>query len=646
MSPGLFGQVLHRYGPDGLALLAAVAGVLTVWQFADSRKVNLFAAESDLRNRVFDSETGQRSRLLATIAPTSNGIDLAFSLRATDGTRSVTRIEATLSTLKSYVLSLHPCRLCISGLPGSGKSVAITDLIIQLLEDSHLSPRPIPLRLSASGWDPRGDFDSWLCRQLRESYRVPRRNAYALVKARRILPVIDGIDEMAGVLAGRRDARLKAAFRVLNGTFVGRERLPVIITCRTDEYEHVRSDGVHLEDAVWLDIRPLTGHQVAAYGLRELTNQERAGGWRSVLSHLTLGDDDALARRLNTPWVVTLCITTARVGWDPDDLLYVQVWEELKSELLSYVVKAACIRMKVPQRVGRYETYCKRLALYLSRQQLGERHGRVCLAGSEIRIHTIWPMGGPRRVRVAHGALLAMPVALWLLTVWSVFGARPSDHAGSTLRLIVRIALTLAAGGWVIRAAQRPWPQPMPLGRGFRTRELRDRRLGMKVASLMEVGICVVVGCAVVSTAIWNGLVGWGAAVAVGLIGGAAVSLWSGLDRTMSGSSDLRAAIPREAAAAVAGSGMGWLVLHLGVGFTAERGILVGSALAVALVFVGGLNCWLRYTLALSWLHFCDPPFPWRLAEFLDWGCLAGLFRVSGVGFEFRHYDLQMWFGM
>jgi hypothetical protein len=34
---------------------------------------------------------------------------------------------------------------------------------------------------------------------------------------------------------------------------------------------------------------------------------------------------------------------------------------------------------------------------------------------------------------------------------------------------------------------------------------------------------------------------------------------------------------------------------------------------------------------------------PFRLSEFLDWACDAGMMRVSGAAYQFRHRELQQW---
>jgi hypothetical protein len=34
---------------------------------------------------------------------------------------------------------------------------------------------------------------------------------------------------------------------------------------------------------------------------------------------------------------------------------------------------------------------------------------------------------------------------------------------------------------------------------------------------------------------------------------------------------------------------------------------------------------------------------PWRLGAFLDWACAAGMMRLAGTAYQFRHRELQQW---
>jgi hypothetical protein len=54
----------------------------------------------------------------------------------------------------------------------------------------------------------------------------------------------------------------------------------------------------------------------------------------------------------------------------------------------------------------------------------------------------------------------------------------------------------------------------------------------------------------------------------------------------------------------------------------------------------GGASAWVRYYLSVLFTRLRGHG-PWRFAEFLDWAQRAGLLRVVGVAYQFRHRQLQ-----
>ncbi|MFE2970553.1 hypothetical protein ACFXKC_44440 [Streptomyces sp. NPDC059340] len=81
-------------------------------------------------------------------------------------------------------------------------------------------------------------------------------------------------------------------------------------------------------------------------------------------------------------------------------------------------------------------------------------------------------------------------------------------------------------------------------------------------------------------------------------------------------------------------------------GFSSGLAFKLASQLALALVFgmvVGPY--WLsgagrRY---LVFLLCIRGRLPWHLGTFLNWAYEAGLLRISGVAYQFRHRELQDW---
>lgn len=70
--------------------------------------------------------------------------------------------------------------------------------------------------------------------------------------------------------------------------------------------------------------------------------------------------------------------------------------------------------------------------------------------------------------------------------------------------------------------------------------------------------------------------------------------------------------------------------------------------LGVRLVLGGGLGgglggiAWLRYAIAVS-LAAHDKRIPLRFTRFLHWAYQAGLLRISGNAYQFRHIELRNW---
>ncbi|WP_148011540.1 hypothetical protein [Streptomyces sp. ME109] len=86
----------------------------------------------------------------------------------------------------------------------------------------------------------------------------------------------------------------------------------------------------------------------------------------------------------------------------------------------------------------------------------------------------------------------------------------------------------------------------------------------------------------------------------------------------------------------------GWLMDRLVWGFS--RGL--ASKLAFMLVFGMVIGLYWRSGAGRRYLVFLlciRGRLPWRLGTFLNWAYEAGLLRISGVAYQFRHRELQDW---
>ncbi|HEY1177000.1 MAG TPA: hypothetical protein VGF17_12655, partial [Phytomonospora sp.] len=184
-------------------------------------------------------------------------------------------------------------RLVVLGPPGAGKSVLCWRLALDLLDAGG----PVPVVLSARSWNPRArDLGGWVAAELAAHPVLAadgEPGAAALMRAGRILPILDGFDELS------RDLRADAVAR-LNEVYDG----GLVLTSRRGEY----TATAPLADAALIALDRLSVADIAAH-------LPAAKGWDRVLA------DEAVAAALARPLMVALAETVHAGGRDPAGLL-------------------------------------------------------------------------------------------------------------------------------------------------------------------------------------------------------------------------------------------------------------------------------------------------------------------------------------
>lgn len=207
-------------------------------------------------------------------------------------------------------------RLVVLGRAGSGKTVLAQRLALDLLEARATdSTDPVPVIFGLGAWNPATTtLSDWLAGQLVRDHPglAPAGPggptlAAALVEARRILPILDGFDEIA-------DGLHRAALKALNTT-----NLPLLLTSRRDEYAAAVAGTDVLTAAAGIELTDLTLTDVASY--LPLTTRRRISSgadtpaepaWDRVLRALRDPRSPAganLAEVLRTPLMVSLVRT-------------------------------------------------------------------------------------------------------------------------------------------------------------------------------------------------------------------------------------------------------------------------------------------------------------------------------------------------
>lgn len=605
------------------------------------RKIDARAA--DLAGAVLSQEIQQVSKLLGE---GGKRIDLVYTYVPEPANAAVgADSEGRLTDILRYYRKLRPNRLVITGDPGAGKTVLALQLVLADLDPWEGGQ--VPVRFSLAGWDTVLPLEDWLAEQIRVRFGIARRHAKALVAERRVLPVLDGLDELDAPGTPVEHRRASRALDHLNLYQGAGTSAPVILTCRTDQYKELAAAEKRLRDAARVEIRPLSPAQVVEYLKGRTTSPTR---WQPVLEAVA-DRGSVLAEALNSPWRLNLLTTVYepnplvagfRDPADPAELLTFATPDDIRDHLLSHYVSASLGRHSDGDRYSRQRTH-RWLADLASRLAVVESVG---MRGTDIALHELWPLAGFRRVRLVDVALTGL---LWLAALWSV-------HA--MLVLFPRpgvveppVELFGMAAVWKALRPSTPAPRILQLRR-LRLRPQRRQLRRALVVGLLAGPLAGLVGAAEVSYAFacpWDVAGAYG--LAGGLLVGGALGLAAALTAPVADGEPLDGgAQPTDPRQLVRDD----LVTGLLVAafFGAAMGLSLGPALGfvVACTFglAGGLMFaqywWVgagrRYLVALLCLR---GRLPWRLGAFLHWAAEMGLLRISGAGYQFRHRELQDW---
>ena len=199
-------------------------------------------------------------------------------------------------------------RLVVLGEPGAGKTVLMIRLVLDLLSDRKPGS-PIPVLCPVASWDPAYmGLNDWLAEMLPMDH--PSLNAEAppgarggnlaraLLDSGKIMPVLDGLDEIPD------DVRASAIARLDEGLSYGEQ---FVVTCRTREFEQATishlGKAVNLRGAATIELLPLNIDTAFEY-LLDSAPALQSARWTAVKENIRT--QPSLEEILESPLMVSL----------------------------------------------------------------------------------------------------------------------------------------------------------------------------------------------------------------------------------------------------------------------------------------------------------------------------------------------------
>ncbi|MEV8442090.1 hypothetical protein AB0425_32325 [Actinosynnema sp. NPDC051121] len=377
----------------------------------------------------------------------------------TDGGRGSESSEK----IAAYYRSLDRGRLVLLGNPGGGKTVIAAMLTADLVEAAlkDVSTAVIPLRMDLLTFNMAGyPFESsaecgsaklqdWLRTSVATTWRLDRRLVDRLFDTGRILPVLDGLDELDG---NADPIRARELVRALNHPVRGR-LMPVVLVSREHTYQTLvkRTDAEQeaavnellaaigesphkvvgptpLEVATVVHLLPLELKNVRAYLTRRFpspNDPKRAEQrWKHLLDALAAPSGKLLRQVLAVPLNLFLIATAfGPPNTEPGQLLRFQTAESLRDELFRLFMSVG-IERTVPERRKRSwtpDTVLRWLGA-LAGTMLADRYSPDQV---EIRAYAVWRLAGVDLTRfltagVAIGISFVVTVASFQANFWLV----------------------------------------------------------------------------------------------------------------------------------------------------------------------------------------------------------------------------------
>ncbi|MFL5625105.1 MAG: protein kinase domain-containing protein [Ktedonobacteraceae bacterium] len=517
--------------------------------------------------------------------------------------------------------------LLILGAPGSGKTTLLLELARELLARAeHDEQHPLPVVFNLSSWTSKQPpLADWLVEELNRTYQVPRTLGQAWVETDQILPLLDGLDEVA-----TRDRT--ACIETINTYREEHGLLPLVVCSRSADYL-AQTARVRLGSAVM--VQPLTQQQVDDY---------LASGDEPLWAlRVALHRDTALRELTSTPLMLSI-LTLTYHGLPVEELLRGASVTDRQRQIFEHYVERMLRQRGSAMRYTPEQT--THWLAWLARQM--KRHNQTVFYIEHLQPD--WLTDRHRRLlyRLSVGPLVGLAAGLWAgLAAGQIFDLTSGLSAGLAFGLVVGLPIGLVL--WLAFGLGQIQPREM-LTRSWRGTK-QNIVAGLVAGSLSAPLIALVGG---LSVGLFFGLI---VGLPVGLIVGLLVALVSGFSTNLP--DDRMRLAPNQGIWRSAQNGllMGLLIalagglsfelvyrlLCLGCSFDLTLGLSAGLLLELGAGLIFGLGAFLQH-FTLRFQLWCAGSIPWNYPRFLDYAAERILLRKVGGGYIFVHRLLLEYF--
>lgn len=246
--------------------------------------------------------------------------------------------------------------LLLLGEPGAGKTILLLDLARELLaKAAQDAAQPIPMVISLATWTPRRWFflwdkksqlRKWAAKEIHRRYGLPARRSNRWITDGHMILLLDGLDE---VPKKEQAGCIKAINEHWNE--YGLES-PVVVTCRTDDYDTLLKQGHQLQLSETIQIRPLDKQQIRAY----LTVEPEL----TALYEHVIQESKNLHELMTSPLMLSIFVQ-AYQGMPPEKIAELEGETTSEKELSNHLFKHYIDRML--SRRGDHPTYKRQMIM-------------------------------------------------------------------------------------------------------------------------------------------------------------------------------------------------------------------------------------------------------------------------------------------